>query len=95
MARNSRESWSEYRQRMLRETSRFIEWGLKHPELVREMPVKRVGDGGFPRQAADWFWNAALPPRGDSRLRRWRNLLLHRPRLFRQPLGASRDSPPI
>ena len=83
MARNSRESWSEYRQRILRETSRFIEWGLKHPELVIEIPAKRAGDGGFPRKVADWFWNAALTTRGDLHVRHWRDILLRRPGLFR------------
>jgi hypothetical protein len=65
---------------MLDQTSRFIEWGLKHPELVVWIPTKVVGTGGFPRRVADWFWAAALSSRADGTLRRWRDRLLRRPR---------------
>ena len=69
------ESWQEYRQRMLDETSRFIEWGLKHPEQVIRIPAKPVGEGGFPRTVADWFWGIALSADTDDRLTRWRERL--------------------
>ena len=65
---------------MLDETSRFIEWGLRHPELVVEIPIKRVGQGGWPTPVAEWFWSVVLAGDSDSRWRRWRDLLLRRPR---------------
>ncbi len=74
----SRESWDDYRRRMLEETSRFIEWGLAHPEQVLSIPVKPAEQGGFTRQMADWFWAVALTERADSRLARWRDRLLRR-----------------
>jgi hypothetical protein len=78
------ETWEEYRRRMLDETARFIEWGLRHPDLVIEIPAKPVGEGGFPRQVANWFWTTVLTPNPDSRIRRWRDFLLRRPKdLFR------------
>jgi hypothetical protein len=55
---------------MLEETSRFIEWGLKHPELVSWIPAKPVDQGGFPRRVAEWFWSAALSEKDG--LWRWR-----------------------
>jgi len=83
----SREPWAQYRQRMLAETGRFIEWGLAHPEWVIEIPAKRVEEGGFPRQVAAWFWNVVLSTGRSVELRRWRERLrgrrpnfLHRPR---------------
>lgn len=79
MSHSPRESWHQYRSRMLAETSRFIEWGLRHPELVTWIPAKIVGQGGFPRQVADWFWQAVLSD-GAGRLGRWRE------RLFRAGL---------
>ena len=75
-----RESWDAYRQRMLDETSRFIEWGLKHPELITPIPFKPVGEGGFPKQVADWFWATVLTTRQDSRIQRWRDILIRRPK---------------
>ena len=78
--RQTAETWEAYRKRMLDETSRFIEWGLKHPELVMEIPAKRADDRGFPRQVAEWFWTIALTSHHDSVIRRWRDVLLRRPR---------------
>ena len=72
-------SWDEYRRQMLAETSRFIEWGLKHPELVIEIPAKPVGEGGFPKQVGEWFWGVVLTVDMNSRVRRWRDFLLRRP----------------
>lgn len=73
------ESWHEYRKRMLRETSRFIEWGLKHPELTIQIPSKPVGDGGFPKGVGDWFWGVVLTTRNDPRVLFWRNFLINKP----------------
>lgn len=80
MKKATRESWEEYRRRMLDETARFIEWGLRHPELVIEIPVKPAGTGGFPTEVGEWFWTTTLSGRPDSRMRRWRDILLRRPR---------------
>ena len=77
----SKETWQQYRRRMLAETSRFIEWGLRHPELVVWIPAKPVGDGDFPRRVAEWFWGTVLSTRVDGGLRRWRDRLLRRPRM--------------
>jgi hypothetical protein len=57
---------------MIRETERFIEFGLRHPDMVIEIPAKPVGQGGFPPGVAQWFWNMALSARPNSRLRRFR-----------------------
>ena len=84
MSHSPRESWQQYRKRLLAETSRFIEWGLRHPELVTWIPAKPVGGGGFPRRVAEWFWQAALSD-GSGRLGRWRDKLL-RAGLFLQRL---------
>lgn len=75
------DTWQTYRQRMLDETSRFIEWGLRHPELVMWIPVKPADRGGFPQRVGEWFWGAVLATRVDGALRRWRDRLLRRPRL--------------
>jgi hypothetical protein len=78
----SAESWEQYRQRMLEETSRFIEWGLRHPELVTWIPAKPADQGGFPRRVADWFWAAVLSPRPEGAWKTWRERLLLRARFF-------------
>ncbi|HOF17553.1 MAG TPA: hypothetical protein PK082_01490 [Phycisphaerae bacterium] len=83
MRPSSGESWRQYRERMLKETSRFIEWGLRHPELVIEIPAKPVGEGGFPQRVAEWFWGVVLSDSEDSRLVRWKNFLLRRPKNLR------------
>ena len=77
-----RESWEQYRKHMLEETSRFIEWGLHHPDEIIEIPAKPVGDGGFPSEVANWFWTTVLTSHEDSRIRRWRDKLLRRPKEF-------------
>ncbi|KKM07295.1 hypothetical protein LCGC14_1735360 [marine sediment metagenome] len=70
------ESWQQYRQRMLDETGRFIEWGLAHPDEVMWIPAKRIDRGGFPRAVAEWFWCTALSGDGDGGvLQRWRTRL--------------------
>jgi hypothetical protein len=83
----SNKSWDEYRQAMLDETSRFIEWGLAHPEMVIEIPAKPVGAGGFTRAMADWFWGVALATRQTPLVQRWQDFLRRLPkgRWRRQP----------
>ncbi len=75
----ARTSWEAYRKRMLDETSRFIEWGLKHPEEIVEIPVKPDGEGGFPPGVGQWFWNVVLAEKAPSAVRKWRDFLLNRP----------------
>ena len=79
-----RESWEQYHRRMLDETARFIEWGLRHPEEVIEIPVKPADRGGFPPGVGRWFWATVLADRPSSRMLRWRDKLLRRPK--RRPL---------
>jgi len=81
MLNASRESWDEYRDRMLKETSRFIEWGLQHPEEVIEIPSKPAEQGGFPAKMSQWFWGIVLSERKDSWVLRWRDFLRRRPKL--------------
>jgi hypothetical protein len=50
------EPFDHYRQRMLDDTSRFIEWGLAHPDQVEWIPRHRVGQGHFPDRLKDAFW---------------------------------------
>jgi hypothetical protein len=68
-----RESWQQYRRRMIRETERFIEFHLRHPECIIEIPAKPVGQGGFPKQVSDWFWRMVLTPRPTSRMQQFKN----------------------
>jgi len=82
-----RESWEQYRKRMLDETSRFIEWGLRHPDQVIEIPIKPAEDGGFPAGVGQWFWSVALCDEAAGQVRRWRNILLRRPRGLLRKLG--------
>ncbi len=62
---------------MIRETSRFIEWGLANPDKVRWIPRQRVGAGGFSERMSAVFWigvfgTASLASRGLlGRLMRW------------------------
>jgi hypothetical protein len=76
----SQQAWQEHGRRMLEETSRFIEWGLAHPDQVVWIPAKPVHSGGYPRQVADWFWATVLSE-GRQGARRWREWLLCRPRI--------------
>ncbi len=54
------QSYEEWRQEMLRDTARFIEWGLIHSAQVPRIPTHPVGDGGFPVYLKRWFWAAVL-----------------------------------
>ena len=76
MSRSGRETWQEYRRRILADTGRFIEWGLAHPERVTWIPAKPAGEGGFPRRVAEWFWQTVLTE-GGGRPGRWRDKLFH------------------
>jgi hypothetical protein len=84
-------NWEEYRRRMLSEISRFIEWGLRHPDEVISIPAKPAGGGGFPKAVADWFWAVALSARNDGLIERWKEMLLRRPaQLFGRAIGRGR-----
>ena len=80
MSYTNRKSWEQYHRRMLEETARYIEWGLKHPEQVIEIPLKPEGEGGFPPGVGGWFWSTVLTDRTTSTIRKWRDLLLRRPK---------------
>jgi len=51
------------RRQMLEETARFIEWGLRHPELVARIPAKPIGQGSWPANIGRFFWTTVLTPR--------------------------------
>jgi hypothetical protein len=74
------ETWEEYHKRMLRETARFIEWGLAHPDEAIEIPAKPADEGSFPAPAARWFWGVVLAERTSATIERWREILRRRPR---------------
>jgi hypothetical protein len=57
----------ESRQRMIRETAAFIEWGLRHPELVARIPAKPESEGGWPAEVGRFFWATVLRPRDIRR----------------------------
>jgi len=83
---NVEESWKEYQRNMIAETERFIDWGLKHPDQIIPIPFKPVGQGGFPQEAADWFYSIILadPEKDSSTLAKWRAKLKHPARWFRK-----------
>ena len=54
------EPFDQYRQRMLDDTSRFIEWGLANPDKVEWIPRHRVGSAAFPDRLKDVFWSLLL-----------------------------------
>jgi hypothetical protein len=49
-------SFKNWREHMVEETCRFIEWGLAHPEQVHWIPQHPVGAGGFPERVKAAFW---------------------------------------
>lgn len=55
-----KQDWVAYRREMIAETERFIEWGLKHPELVTWIPSKPVDQEGYPRRIASWFYSTVF-----------------------------------
>ena len=52
--------YDEHRRRMIAEVSDYITWGLAHPEQVRWIPRKPVGQGGFSRAMQQVFWRAVF-----------------------------------
>jgi hypothetical protein len=56
----SQESFEQWRERMLDETSRFVEWGLAHPELCRKIPTHPAGKGAFSDRVKALFWTIVL-----------------------------------
>lgn len=70
-----RETWHQYRRRIIRETERFVEWGLAHPDEVIPVPAKRAGTEEFPRDVARWFWGVVLTSRTGSHIERLRDKL--------------------
>jgi hypothetical protein len=57
---NRIESWGVIRGRMIRETERFFEEALLHPERQVRIPAIKVGTGSFTRTFADLFWAQVL-----------------------------------
>jgi hypothetical protein len=57
---NRTETFEQWRQRVLDETSRFIEWGLRHPEHVNWIPKHPVGAGHFSERVKAIFWGLVL-----------------------------------
>lgn len=60
---------------MLDETSRFITWGLRHPEDVIEIPTRPAEEGAFPQRMGRWFWGIVLSDRPTVNVMRWRDRL--------------------
>ncbi len=54
------QSHQQWRQSMLDDTSRFIEWGLQNPEKVEWIPQHPVGRGAFPERVKNIFWSLVL-----------------------------------
>ena len=86
MDRNVGESWQAFQREMIAETERFIDWGLRHPDEVTPIPFKPVGEGGFPKEVADWFYSIALsnPEKDTSTLAAWRTKLKRGKRWLRR-----------
>jgi hypothetical protein len=59
---NRVETFEQWRQRMLDETGRFIEWGLENPEKVEWIPMQPVarGGAGFSERLKTTFWSLIL-----------------------------------
>jgi len=54
------ETYEQWRQRMLDETARFIEWGLKHPEQIHWIPMAPVGKVRFSNRLKQAFYTLLL-----------------------------------
>ncbi len=50
------ESSRQWREQMIAETCRFIEWGLDNPDKVEWIPRHPVGRGGFSERVKLIFW---------------------------------------
>jgi hypothetical protein len=58
---NRNETFEQWRQRMLDETGRFIEWGLKNPEKVEWIPMHPVTRGArFSERLKNTFWSLVV-----------------------------------
>jgi hypothetical protein len=62
MRRNNRnETFEQWRQRMLDETGRFIEWGLQNPDDVEWIPMHPIHSRArFSDRLKDTFWALVL-----------------------------------
>jgi hypothetical protein len=54
------ETFEQWRQRMLDETARFVEWGLQNPDKVEWIPKHPVGRAAFSERAKNLFWGLIL-----------------------------------
>ena len=54
------ETVDQMRHRILTETARFIEWGLRNPDKVDRIPRYVIGTGDFPMRIKRFFWPLAL-----------------------------------
>jgi hypothetical protein len=57
---NRVETFEQWRQRMLDDTSRFIEWGLRNPDEVEWIPRHPVGTAAFPDRVKRLCWTLIL-----------------------------------
>jgi len=60
---NRNETFEQWRQRMLDETARFIEWGLANPDKINDIPMNPLHRGGaacFSERLKSTFWNIVL-----------------------------------
>jgi hypothetical protein len=64
---NRNETYEQWRQRMLDETSRFIEWGLQNPDKVDWIPMGPVGHTSrFSERLRSTFWAVLSRNNGPS-----------------------------
>ena len=75
MAQTGEDNWQIYRRKMLAETERFIEWGLRNPTLVNWIPAKKVDARGFPKKVTDWFYQTVFSDGEAPQVRFWRQRL--------------------
>ena len=57
---NRNETFEQWRQRMLDDTARFIEWGLQNPDKVDWIPMNPLSRGGasrFSERLKTSFWS--------------------------------------
>jgi hypothetical protein len=60
---NRNETFDQWRERLLQETARFIEWGLANPDKVNHIPMNplhRGGAGRFSERLKTTFWSIVL-----------------------------------
>lgn len=61
--RRQRASWERLRFKMIHETERFLNEGLRLPEHLTHIPTIRVGFGRFPSGLAERYWSSVLEHR--------------------------------